>query len=511
MKAPLLRFLPALRILALAVFTVSHFLTATASEKPNIIIIFTDDQGWADLGVQGIVDDIKTPHLDALANGGVRCTSGYITAPQCSPSRAGLITGRYQQRFGVDAIADMPLSLDEVTIADRMKEAGYVTGQVGKWHLQPAFHAKRWIMQHPDAVVQDPKSHIGRNIADKYRLQYDAGSRGFDEFYQNAPHWYSEDNWANYRLDGSNLDPKGEYVSENEGCRLEVESRAALAFIERNHDKPFFLYLAYSGPHTPLYISKANDGRFPGEMKERRRAALSMMATMDDGVGEIMATLERHGIADNTLIFFTSDNGAPLKMTMEDSELTWENKSGFRKQNDPGGWDGSLNAPLNGEKGMLTEGGIRVPFFAYWKNVLPAGKVYDHPVSALDFAATSMAVAGMEPPETFDGKNLIPYLSGEKSGAPHEALYWRFWKQSAIRVGDWKFMYLGDGGEFLFNLTEDPGEEINLAEELPELARELKMKLREWTLTLKPKGLPKNGIQRERGWYDFYLGHESQK
>lgn len=469
---------------------------AAGKSSPNFIVIFTDDQGWADLGCQGVRDDLKTPHLDALAESGVRCTAGYITAPQCSPSRAGLLTGRYQQRFGLEEIADTPMPAGELTIAERLKPAGYISGMVGKWHLDASPSSVAWIKRNPTAVQRTPGRPL--TIREPARLRFSPAGQGFDEFYMNA----RERRWANFRADGSSLKPEGEWITETTGDRLDDETAGALAFLERNHTKPFFLYLAYSGPHTPLAATPERLARFPGEMPERRRTALAMLATIDDGVGRIRTLLNRHGIEENTLIVFTSDNGAPLKLTMPDAPMTTGPDG---KQMEMGGWDGSINAPQLGEKGMLTEGGIREPFLWSWKGLIPAGKVFDHPVSSLDVAATILAAARIEEREGLDGVDLLPHLTDTVNTPPHDALFWRFWKQAAVRSGDWKLLHLGDGTDFLFDMRQPNPETRNVVADNPEKVVELRAKLETWSQQLRPPGLPKNGIQRERVWYQHYL------
>jgi len=489
------------RIRLLFVFAICFCISTTiraAETQPNFIVIFTDDQGWADLGCQGVREDVKTPHLDALADSGVRCTAGYITAPQCSPSRAGLLTGRYQQRFGLEEIADTPMPAGERTIAERLKPAGYISGMVGKWHLDASPSSVAWIKRNPKSVIRRPGQRL--RIAEPARLHFSPAGQGFDEFYMNN----RERRWANFRADGSSLKPEGEWITETTGDRLDDETAGALAFIERNHARPFFLYLAYSGPHTPLAATPERLARFPGDMPERRRTALAMLATMDDGIGQIRNALRRHGIEDRTLIVFTSDNGAPLKMTMPDAPMA---SGPDGKQIEMGGWDGSINAPQLGEKGMLTEGGIREPFLWSWKEVIPEGRVFDHPVSSLDIAATVLAAAGIAERDGLDGVNLLPHLTGENANPPYQALYWRFWKQAAVRAGDWKLLHLGDGTDFLFDLRQPDPETRNLAAEHPEKVTELRAKLEAWTQQLRPPGLPKNGIQRERTWYQHYLHH----
>ena len=426
-----------------------------ADDRPNVIVIFTDDHGYADLSCQEVLPDVRTPNIDSLAVGGVRMTNGYITAPQCVPSRGGLLTGRYQNKFGLESNGSGGLDGfgDAKTIAERLKEVGYATGMAGKWHLgQP---------------TKIP-------------------SHGFDKvFAKNA----NRPGVANFGLDGKDV-PLG---PESTGMyHLDACSAAASAFITRFKDQPFFFYLAYRAPHVPLDAPKKYLKRFPGEMPERRRKALAMMSAVDDGVGQIMETLRKHDLEENTLIFFISDNGAPLKIHKEDV---------------PGGgpgWDGSLNDPLNGEKGTLMEGGIRTPFVVYWKDKLPAGKEYDHPVISLDVAATVNALAGLEEDPQLDGVNLMPYLTGENQAAPHEVLYWRWSGQIAIRKGQWKYVALEDR-EYLFNLEQDISESKNLLPENKKLAAELRADWDSWSQTLKPPGVTDGSRAAGQNYFDWYL------
>jgi uncharacterized sulfatase len=429
-----------------------------AASRPNIIVFYSDDHGYADLGIQGVVKDIKTPHIDALARSGVVARHGYSTAPQCVPSRAGLLTGRFQSRFGLESNNH---SLDgfnrQTTIATRLRNAGYATAQFGKWHLGP-----------PAQITKHGFTHV---------------------FVQNVQAPFP----ANITLDGQdrpigNLPPEMYHI---DGC-----SQAAAALIERYRDQPFFLYIAYRAPHTPLDAPKKYLDRFPGEMPERRRAALAMISAMDDGVGLITDTLKKHGLTEKTLIFFIADNGAPLKIHKVDSPL----------KGDPGGWDGSLNDPLNGEKGMLAEGGIHVPFVIAWPGRIPAGQIFDHPVSALDVAATASAFAGIKTqPGELDGMNLIPHLTGEIKTPPHAFLAWRWLPQSAIREGDWKLLR-GGPREYLYNLTDDLEEKHNLATQHPEIATRLRAKLKTWCDELDPPGFATGGMAPVwNEYFDYYL------
>jgi len=455
--------------------------------KPNVIVIFTDDQGFADLGIQGQVADISTPHIDALAEDGIRMTSGYVTAPQCTPSRAGIISGQYQQRLGVDHNGTIPIPLNATLLPHRMKSAGYVTGMVGKWHLDPNHTMRPWLQAEYPQLANKPDLSY-QDISFDMRLPYFPAKLGFDETFHGSMNNY----WANFTLQGKSI--AYQYLNDTR-FRLDVQSDAALSFISRNRSQPFFLYLAYFAPHIPLQATEEYLSRFPGNMPERRRYCLAMMSAIDDGVGRIVSKLKDYGIYDNTIIFFISDNGAPLKLYKEDLPIEYAKAS----------WDGSLNDPLVGEKGMISEGGVRVPFIMSWPGMLPKGVEYDEPVISLDVAATAVAAAGLEHPVELDGVNLVPYLMGLKEGPPHDALYWRFWSQSAVRSGDWKYLKAG-ANEYLFNLGSDGVEDQNLILQEQEKAMELRLKLEDWAEELYEPGVPEGPLnQQEIGWYDFYF------
>jgi arylsulfatase A-like enzyme len=455
--------------------------TSTRSAgRPNIIVILTDDHGYADLACMGQSKDAKTPHLDALAAQGVRFTSGYVTAPQCCPSRAALLTGRDQNRFGFTSNGRGPLPLGEVTIADRLGQAGYVTGMVGKWHLEP---------NHSDKAFLEDHDIVDRKIPPALAASYHPHARGFQETFFGYLNSYS----ATYDL-GGNRFPKPRQV-HTEGDRLDAQTAAALRFMDLNHDEPFFLYVAYYGPHVPLASSPKYLERFPGPMRERRRYALAMISAIDDGVGRIMASLAKRGIDDNTLVFFISDNGAPLKLTMPDDPVAAEGPT----------WNGSMNSPLAGEKGMLSEGGIRVPFVMRWKGVIPPGQVIDTPVSTLDVAPTVCAAAQTAIPATFDGVDLLPLVARGK-GLPERTLTWRFWNQAAARKGDWKLLKLGNQKTYLFNVAKDKEEKNDQFAANPATAAALEKTLETWAANLTPPGLPKGGGNgQERKFYERYF------
>ncbi|BAM03962.1 sulfatase family protein [Phycisphaera mikurensis] len=459
---------------------------AAAERKPNVIVVFTDDQGWADLGAHGVRDDVKTPHLDALAAGGALMRAGYITAPQCSPSRAGLITGRYQEKLGFDNISKGPLLLEEVTLAERLRDAGYATGMIGKWHLEPNAATTEWSRANvpADQLKPVPNNKHFLQVPPAVQMEFFPEHQGFTDIFKGELDTY----WVNYGLDG---EPIADFAWQTHGgYRIDTQTAAAEAFIERHPDDPFFLYLNYYAPHVPMEATPAYLERFPGEMAERRRYGLAMMAAVDDGVGRIVETLDRHGLREDTLIFYISDNGAPL-LGKEDLPISFRG----------GAWDGSLNDPWAGEKGMLTEGGIRVPYIVSWPGRVRPGQVIDEPVIALDVAPTALAAAGEPPVELLDGIDLLPHLAGDAAW-PERPLYWRFWGQAAVRDRDHKFLRLSDGRRYLFDMNADDPESASVHAEHPEVLERLEAQLSSWTRGLQPAGLPGGALNvQEREWF----------
>ncbi len=446
-----LRRLTVLFASIVAVFGVARGAAAPrpAHDRPNIILIYSDDHGYADLAANGADPDIRTPHLDALARDGVRLVNGYVTAPQCVPSRAGVLTGRYQQRFGVEDNTLGPLPAAELTIAERLKPAGYVSAHVGKWHLEPA----------------PRRAGTAAPAADDERA-FSPGAQGFDTYYNGAMNTFL----ASHDLQGRPLPDAPRRLSDPR-FRCVWQTDAALSFIDRHARDPFFLYLAYYTPHVPLESPEPWFSRTPAHLPLERRQALAMIAAMDDGIGRLRDRLNTLGLAQNTLVFFIGDNGAPLK---------------------DGAWNGSLNLPLTGEKGMLTDGGLRTPFLAAWPGTLPAGRTYTPPVIALDVAATAVAVAGTSARATdLDGVNLVPFLRGERTGAPHDALYWRWRSQAAVRDDRWKLILLGPTRKFLFDLASPEGETKDRLAAEPAVAAALERKLLAWDRTLPGPHLPR--------------------
>jgi len=425
-----------------ALLALTHLGNAAAASKPNILFIVGDDMGYGDVGFHGC-KDIPTPHLDALAASGVRFTHGYVSGPYCSPTRAGLMTGRYQTRFGHEFNPNGPngLPLSEKTIADRLKAAGYVTGCVGKWHLGslPELHPQK---------------------------------RGFDEFFGflGGAHSYFD---AGGILRGTEQVKELDYTTDAFG-------REAVAFIERHRvgAAPWFLYLAFNAVHTPMHATDDRLAKFPNIADKTRRTYDAMMLAMDEAIGRVSKKLADAGLEKNTLVTFISDNGGP---TMPGVTV-----------------NGSRNEPLRGSKRTTLEGGIRVPFVVSWPGRVKPG-VFNQPAIQLDLTATALAAAGVEvkPEWKLDGVDLLPFLSGEKSGTPHDALYWRFGEQMAIRASDYKLVRYDSNADTrtgrgrqpvtatkLYNLASDIGEANDLAAAQPDKAKELQAKWDAWNATL---------------------------
>jgi arylsulfatase A-like enzyme len=414
-----------------------------APGRPNILLIVGDDMGFADVGFHGC-KDIPTPHLDALAASGVRFTNGYVTGPYCSPTRAGLLTGRYQQRFGHEfnpgGAGDRGMPVTETTIADRLKAAGYATALIGKWHLgaSPNMHPQR---------------------------------RGFDEFFGflGGAHSYFEK--AGF-LRGNEPVPEMDYATDAFG-------REAIAFIERQRHKsaPWFLYLAFNAVHTPMHATDDRLKKFAGITDQRRRTYAAMMFAMDEAIGRVRRKLEDAGLEKNTLVCFISDNGGP---TMPGVTV-----------------NGASNAPLRGSKRTTLEGGIRVPFVLSWPARVKPG-IYEQPVIQLDLTTTALTAAGVSvrPEWKLDGVDLVPFLSRAKTGAPHDALYWRFGEQMALRDGDYKLVRYDSNADTrtgtkqpvtttkLYHLTADQGEMKDLAATMPDKVKALQTKWDAWNATL---------------------------
>lgn len=406
--------------------SLSPNLLSAQQHAPNIIIILADDLGYADVGFNGC-KDIPTPNIDRIAANGVTCTRGYVSYAVCGPSRAGLITGRYRDKFGfarnpllAPNDLEMGLPLNQKTIADFLHGQHYVTGAIGKWHLGA------------HQLLRPNK-------------------RGFDEFFGflSGGHKYLPEEWtlddlsqAKAQYDGykTKLLRNNTRIEEKEYI-TDAFSREAVSFVERHQKKPFFLYLAYNAPHAPLEATEKYLKRFEHIKNPKRRIYAAMVSAMDDGIGMLLNKLEQLKLDRNTLVFFLSDNGGPIHA------------------------NGSDNTPLRGQKGDLFEGGIHVPFAIQWKDHLPAGISYDKPVISLDIFATAAGLLNAQPSNMLDGVNLIPFLTGQQKGVPHESLFWRHIGKDQMAIVQPKYKGIVEPGfkSMLFNLENDISEKENLA------------------------------------------------
>ncbi len=442
--------------LSLALFAGTLFAAAPAPTRPNVIIILSDDHGYTDLGIHGIDPNVQTPALDQLAANGALMRFGYSTAPQCVPSRAGLMSGRVQNTFGLrgNGDSDEPIPKAVPTIAERLKQlGGYRTGFVGKWHLGNG--------------------------------PYSPENRGFDDFQNGTMRSYV----ANYDLDGKATPRKSFTIPGN---RVLHQGQAGAAFIEKNHAQPFFLYLALYGPHLPridkddpyyLNFPKVSYPNSTPELDDIRRQGLGLIKAVDDAVAGVVKKLREHGIEENTLIFFAGDNGAQPKYA-----TTLKGRETLAK------WDGSENIPLRGEKGSLWEGGMKVPMLVYWKGHIPAGQVINTPISTLDFTATALKLAGGEIPAEFDGIDLLPFLTRKTSTLTRtKDLFWDWGDGIALQRDGWKIHRYGSKLA-LFNITADPNKFFDLRAQRPDKFKEL-----EAALMARHRALPEEGRSKLRG------------
>lgn len=436
---------PLTRLIAFGVAIACAIATAQAADpKPNIFLIVSDDQGYADVGFQGC-KDIPTPHLDQLAREGLHCTNGYVSHPFCSPTRAGLMTGRYQHRFGhqlnpyynpEDHKEGLPMT--EKLLPEYLGKAGYKTGWIGKWHLGAA----------PEFRPEN------RGFAETFG--FIGGGHKFLNWQVNLKNEYTVPVERN---------GKAEEVSEH---LTTVLGREAAAFVTRHKSEPWFLYLAFNAPHTPHEPTKERLERFASIENPVRRAYAAQVSLMDDAIGETLNALRASGQEKNTLVFFFSDNGGPITK------------------------NGSINAPLRGGKGDVYEGGMRVPFVVKWPAKLPAGKTYDLPVCSLDVFATSLAVAGAAMPtdKKYDTVNLIPYLSGEKKETPHDRLLWRVGPSASVREGDIKLVQPTRTQSALYNLQSDVGESTDIQSAHVDATTRLAADLAAWDKEMIPPAFP---------------------
>lgn len=471
-----------------------HYLKGIAPASPgellpNIIVILVDDLGKNDIS---LYDDtgVPTPSLERLAERGVRFEAAYSTSSVCSPSRAGLLTGRYQQRFGferqpmnryphgkleywfVDHLIDTsPMRLvkpgsspsreerekqgipsGELLLPEILSRRGYTTGIFGKWHLG----------------LEEPFKPNQRGFDEQYGFYeaftlYDSEK---DTGTVNYRHDYFANKyiWRQQRKGSCAIRNNDSIIEEEQYLTFSIADRAC-DFIETNAQQPFFLYVPFNAPHTPFQVPRSYERRFAHVEDPNKRVYYGMIAAMDDAIGQLMNTLGDHHLLGRTLIFFASDNGGATYTGATD------------------------NGNLRAGKFSQFEGGINIPMIASWPGILPEGTAYEHPVSLMDIFSTALDIAGCAPPEDreFDGVNLIPFLQGTNLDLPHRQLFWRTDFNKSVRRGPYKLVWNNrDQQVFLFDLSKDPSEQRNLSGEQPELTRELQDAILEWEEQMVP-------------------------
>ncbi|NWK55846.1 sulfatase-like hydrolase/transferase [Verrucomicrobiaceae bacterium N1E253] len=413
-----------------------------AAEKPNIVILYSDDAGYADFGFQpNCAEDMKqlTPHIDTIARDGVRLTNAYMSGCVCSPSRAGLMTGRYQQRFGYDN--NLPpghqngVDLNETFGVKRLQKMGYRTGLIGKWHLG-----------YPEEMHPNKRGYDWF-----YGLLQ--GSRGYFPYEKPSPHRVILDNDKPTKEEG--------YITDRLGT-------AACRFIKENKDKPFYLFVSFTSPHGPLQPKKEDLKRLEHITGKGRKNYAGLVVSLDDNVGKILKVIKESGLEGNTIVIYTNDNGGQTAL-------------------------GANNTPLKGKKGTLWEGGVRVPWAMRWPDKIKPGSVIDDPIISLDILPTFIEASGNAVVSDWklDGRSFLPLLTGEKSSLPVRALHWRQHGSKgsiSIREGKWKLIHnrneAGAAPE-LYDLSKDISESNNLASEHPEVTKKLTSKMKVWESQMK--------------------------
>lgn len=436
----------------------------SAQDRPNIVLLIADDLGYGELGCQGN-PQIPTPNIDAIAANGVRFTAGYVSAPNCSPSRAGILTGKFQTRFGYENNPighrnEHPLfglPTDQKTMANVLHDSGYATGLIGKWHLGGIadFHPERRGFDEFFGFMHEGHSFAypaWNNVTSMYRRRVlPDGTKG--RWRNGNVVYYTAMGYDEPPYDADNPIMRSSQPVEEESYLTDAFTREAISFIERKKNQPFFLEVAFNAVHSPMQAKNEVLNEFSDIKDIQRRIFAGMLTSMDRGIGKIIQKLKDTGLEDNTIIIFLSDNGGPTL------ELT------------------SSNLPLRGGKGQMYEGGIRIPFMMQWNGKIPAGMVYNKPVISLDILPTVAVAASAEVPKEIDGVDLMPYLIGNKSNQPHESLYWRQNGKTALRMGNWKIVNhafnKANSGWQLYNLEDDLDEVNDLKKKFPEKFEEL--------------------------------------
>lgn len=440
-----------MKLLSFTLLLILSLINHSHAAKPNMIIILADDLGYRDVSFNGS-KDINTPHIDTIAKNGIKCTQAYVTYSVCGPSRAGLITGRYQGRFGFERNPrfqpnnkNTGLDLKEDTIASLLKKANYHTGVIGKWHLgaHNVFHPLNRGFDEFYGMLGGGKRYFPSDL----KIKNDKLAKTEEQSYRS----YMNRNWKSEKTK--------KYLTEE----LTDE---AVDFINRNSKKPFFLYLSYNAPHGPLQSPKKYMDRFPNIKEKKRKTYAGMVSCLDDGVGEVMKALRANKIEKNTIVVFLSDNGGPEKS------------------------NASNNGNLRGQKSDLYEGGIRVPFAIQWKGTIPAGKTYRKTISSLDIAATIVELAKVKthPERPLDGINLVPVFTGKKKADPNRLITIRKFdhKGFVIKRGKYKLVIPPNSDTMeLYDISKDIGEKKNIAKQYPEIVKELGEIRKQWVKELK--------------------------
>ncbi len=455
------------------------------SNQPNIILLLADDLGYHDISLNGS-QFLQTKHIDAMAKEGVYCSKAYVSSPVCSPSRAGMMTGRYQQRFGFQNqlqprylanrleyfgfkafvnsypwdikwmnpvpnkqdIKEQGLPPTEITLAELLKKQGYATGMIGKWHLGSA----------PYSVPHKRGFDYHYGFYASHSLFAPEGTEGVVDLH-NEKDWTDSYIWEGQRNGNHAVVRNGEVIEETAYLTNRF-TEEAVQFIEQNKDNPFFLYVPFSSPHTPLQAPEEYYNKFAHIKDPVKRIYNAMIASLDDAIGVINNKVKELGLAENTLIIFLSDNGGAAYTHATD------------------------NKPLKGGKVTTFEGGLRVPFFMQWDKKLKADYQYDNVISSLDVFTTICAVANVELPKdrVYDGVNLLPYIQGEIEGKPHQELYWKAGVTRTVLKDNYKLIFTENGTQqMLYNLEEDPYEKNDLAPQFPKQVAALKQAHFEWS------------------------------
>ncbi|MEZ6022247.1 MAG: sulfatase-like hydrolase/transferase [Hyphomonadaceae bacterium] len=448
--------------------------TPAGERPPNIIVILADDLGYNDISLHGGIAGglVQTPNIDALAQQGVQVEQGYTANATCSPSRAAIMTGQYATRFGFEftsapkafaryiaqadrtslrqpifheeRVADVPpvetlgLPPEQITIAEHLQEAGYHTLHIGKWHLGESAPLRPEAQGFDESLGFMAGAGMYLPRSDPNVVNAELPFDPIDRFlWANLPYAVQYNGGQRFRPEGYITD----YFTDQ-----------AVAAIDANRNRPFFMYLAYNTPHTPLQAARADYDALSGIEDHTERVYGAMITALDRGVGRVMQALRDNGLDDNTLVIFTSDNGGAWYVGLP-----------------------NINQPYRGWKATFFEGGVRTPFFVRWPARLPAGARVEGPATHMDIFATAAAAANAPVTRQLDGVNLLPYLAGETATPPHDVLFWRSGPYRVVRAGDWKLQVSETPDRvWLFNLREDPTEQHDLAAQHPERVAEMR-------------------------------------